>query len=173
MELHSVHFLLVAGHGSHVQRGRAADDAESGRRGHDLVAVAHPDLRRLRQAFPQRGISSQRQFGRAVFTGLGTGKLSAEAVSHKLHAVADAEHRHTEFEQPLIQGRSILAADAGRSAGKDDGLRLHSSHVRRFHVAGMNFRINAGFAHAAGNELRHLRAVVDDNDLVGHMASLL
>ena len=37
----------------------------------------------------------------------------------------------------------------------------------------MNFRVNAGFTYTARYQLRHLRAVVYDDNLIGHMASLL
>ena len=135
--------------------------------------MAHPHFCGLRQALPQGRSGSQRKLGRTVFTGLRAGKTSAKTISDKLHAVADTENRHSKFKKSPVQHRSVLAANAGRSARKNDGLRLHGCHFRGLHCAGMNFRVNAGFTYTARYQLRHLRAVVYDDNLIGHMASLL
>lgn len=63
-------------------------------------------------------------------------------------------------------------AHAGRPAGKNQGRRMHFRHLRGGGHTGMDFGIHPGLAHAAGNELGDLGAVVDDNDFaVRHVPS--
>ncbi len=168
VELHGEDPALGAGHGRHFQGGRAGNGLEAGRRRHDLVAVAHPDAGGFGHAVPELAVAGERKLGRPVLAGLGAGELAAQGVCQQLHAVADAEHRHPELEQALVQRRRVLAADAGGTAGQDDRLGPHGLHLLGRHVAGVDFGVDAGFAHAAGDELGHLGAVVDDDDFAGH-----
>ena len=46
--------------------------------------------------------------------------LAAEHVGHQLHAVADAEHRRAELEEPGVALRRAGVRHAARSAGQDD-----------------------------------------------------
>ena len=175
MELHGVDLAAFIGHGSHFEGGGAAGDHEAGRGSLDLVAVAHPHAAGLGavQAVPQGAGGFQGQVGRAVFAGQGLGQFAAQVLGQQLHAVADAQHRHAQFQEALVQGGGIGFAHAGRTAGKDDGRRSHSGHFGGGDVAGMDFGIHAGFTHTSCDELGDLRTVVNDNDLaVRHECSL-
>jgi hypothetical protein len=96
--------------------------------------------------------------------------LATELVGHGLHAVADAQHRNAQFEHGLRRLVRGFLVHAGMAAREDHPLEravggvLADPLVR--HVAGMDFGVDVGFAHAAGDQLRDLAAEVEDEDLV-------
>src|SRR5690606_32931938 len=64
-----------------------------------------------------------------------------------------------------------FVVDGGMAAREDDALdalRHLVAHERVVDVAGVDFAVHLGFAHAAGDELGDLRAVVEDEDAVVH-----
>ncbi len=77
-----------------------ATEVEAARQFGELVAVRIPDLQRLRQIREQRGNDDRHpQRALAVFAFLALLDLAAEKLGEQLHAVADAKHRHAEFER--------------------------------------------------------------------------
>ena len=175
VELQGVDAAFVAAHGGHVEGGGAAGHDEAGRRRLHLVAVGHPHAGAFAfgeggNAVPQGAVGHLFKVGGAVFAGFGLGEHAAELVGEKLHAVADAEHRHAEFKQALVEAGSVLFAHAGGAAGKNDGVGMHGGHGLGGGDAGMNFGIDSGLAHAAGDELGDLGAEVENDDF-GHAIS--
>ena len=165
MELKGVDASCLVLHGGHVQRGRAARYGKAGGRRFHLVPVRHPHAGGLApaahgevvpDAVPQRAAAGEFQIRRAVFPRFGLGEFASQIVREKLHAVADAQHRHAQLQQPPVQGGGILFPHAGRAAGKDDGVRLHGRDLFRRGHAGMDFGIYARLAHAARDKLGHL-----------------
>ena len=169
MELHGIDAAFLIGHGSHIQGVGAGRDPEAGRHLQHAVAVAHPHLGGGGHVLPQGGLARYLQHGRAVFPGVGLRQASAQGVREQLHAVADAEHRDAELQQSLVQPGRVSAAHTGRTAGQHKGLGLHGPDLVGRDRTGMDFRIDASFANSAGDELCDLRAVIYDNDLVGHI----
>ena len=92
---------------------------------------------------------------------------AAERLGHRLEAVADAEHRHTEVEQRGIQLRSAVGVHAGRPAGQHDGLRILGLDLLDARGVRDDLRIHPRLADAAGDQLRVLRAEVDHQDGAG------
>lgn len=129
--------------------------------------MAHPDPTRAcgLQAVPERAGRAQRQIRGAVFPCLGLSQSPAEVLGQQLHAVANAQHRHAKLQKAGVQGRSVSLAHAGRAAGKDQGRGAQSRHLLGRGHAGVDFGIDPGLAHAAGNELGDLGAVINDDDL--------
>ena len=168
VELHSVDFALFISHGSDFERAGAGRDSEAGRRHHNLVAVAHPYAGGRSDAVHQGAGRNEVEVGRAVFPREGLGQLPAKVLGQQLHAIADAEHGHAQFQKTGIQRRSVGFAHAGRAAGQNDGLGLHGGHLFGGGHTGVDFRIHPGFAHAPRDKLGNLRAVIYDNDLAGH-----
>src|SRR5436305_6568802 len=84
-------------------------------------------------------------------------------VGDEVHAIANAEHRG-DVERRLLGGGYVLAVNRIRSATKDDSGRRPLTNpvdgARRW----MNLRIDTGFANASCDELRVLRAIVDDQN---------
>ena len=93
--------------------------------------------------------------------------LAAELLRHRLLAVADAEHRHAGLVDRGGGERRVLVEHRGRAAGEDHRLRPHRARrlPRRF-LVGHDLAIDALLAHAPRDQLGHLRAEIDDEDLV-------
>ncbi len=94
--------------------------------------------------------------------------LAAELRGHGLHAVADAEHGHAE-----LPDRSAARAGAfGCSTDSGPPERMmplgwKATTSASLDVPGMDLAVDAELAHAARDELRVLRAEVEDEDAVG------
>ena len=101
------------------------------------------------------------QLGAAVLAGSGAGDRSAESLSHRLEAVADAEHRHPEVEQRGVQLRRAVGVDAGRAAGQHDGLRVAGLDL--LHTGGVrdDLGVHPRLADPSRDQLRVLRSEVD------------
>ena len=97
--------------------------------------------------------------------------FAAELGRHGLHAVADAEYRYARLQQLRRRARGFAFGRGLRAAGKDDALNraaLNSVFVGSGSgVERGNLAIHPGFARAAGDELRVLRAEIDDEDTLG------
>ncbi len=90
----------------------------------------------------------------------------AELLRHRLHAVADAEHRDAEFEdRARRRGRLRLGGGLG-AAGKDDALRAKAADFFVRDVPRVDFAVDAELADPPGDELRVLRAEVEDQDAI-------
>ena len=82
-------------------------------------------------------------------------------------SVADSEHRNAQLEDSGISGRSIFVIDRRWTAGKNDADRRITSNLIKLAIAGKNDGEDILFADAARDELRILRAKVEDNDGLG------
>ena len=71
---------------------------------------------------------------------------------------------HTGLEQLGVDLRGARRVHGGRTAGEDDGRGLLGQHLFGGEGVRHDFGVHVGFAHAAGDELRVLGAVVDDED---------
>jgi hypothetical protein len=151
---------------------------EAGRHLGDLVAVAHPHVQHavafwrgeVGDVAQQLGVAARAHGRKAELALVAAFDLAAELVRHGLHAVADAQHRHAQFEHRLRALVGGFFVHAGVAAGKDDALEVAVggvfAHPFVADVAGMHFGKHMGFAHAAGDQLRDLRAEIEDEDLV-------
>ena len=159
---------LVGDHGERRIR-RHAGDVEARRHRGDAVAVAHPDRMPLaRSPRPHRtaarGLRPRHRRGRTR----GDGRLRPRrrAARHRHLAVADAEHRHAGVEDRLRRARRAGLVHRCRAAGQDDRLRLHLAEGRFRLLERHDLAIDALLAHAARDQLRHLAAEIDDQNLV-------
>src|SRR4029077_5901214 len=94
--------------------------------------------------------------------------LAAGDVRDKLETVADGENGDAQVEDGGIGARRARRKDRRRTSREDDSLspeRLHEGQVLPF-KAGMDLAVNVGFPDPARDELRELRAVVENEDLV-------
>ena len=64
------------------------------------------------------------QVGAAELADVGLLDAAAELVDEQLHAVADAQHRHAELEQPPLERRRTVGVHRGGTAREDDPARL-------------------------------------------------
>ena len=111
--------------------------------------------------------AQQLDLGVAVLAFVGRADFAAQLVHHELQAVADAEHRQAEMQHAVVGGRRVGVVDRGRAAGQDDARgRVALDFVQRS-GAGKHDGEDVLFADAAGDELRVLRAEVEDDDRLG------
>ena len=103
-------------------------------------------------------LSEARPYSRA----LGGADLGAKQFAGDLHPVADAQHGHAQFEQPLVAARSAFFVNAGRAARKDDAGGLDGGEFFDADVRGDEHAENAGLAHATRDQLNVLAAEVED-----------
>ena len=89
------------------------------------------------------------------FTLVARANFAAQVVRHKLHAVADAQNRNAQIEDAGI-GLIIGFVNGIRAAGEDDAFRIEGFDFFQRHVERMQFTVNMGFAHAAGDQLGNL-----------------
>ena len=163
VELDAVAVGVVA-HGGDGDAVGAGERAEAVGHLVDAVAVRHPDGHRSGQVGEQRRFVAGVDVGGAEFALAAGLDASAELVGHGLHAVADAEHRHSAVEGPVGRGGRGVVVDAGGSAAEDDALGIEFADALPGGGGRDEFAVDVEFAHAAGDQHRGLRAEVDDDD---------
>ena len=139
-----------------------------GRRG-DAVAVAHPDdvpLALAPDALEQRARRADLDFRAAEFAVMAALDAAAELLGHRHLAVADAQHRHARIEDRLRRARAALVGHRGGAAGEDHRLRLHLGEGALGALERRDLAIDPGLAHPPRDQLRHLAAEIDDQQLV-------
>ena len=149
---------------------RAAENLKALRQRDDPVAVAHPDLVALAgrpQALEQRALLLDLDEGAAELAVVGALGLAAELDAHGHLPVADAEHRDAGLEHDLRRARAAGLMGRRRPARQDHRLRLDALERRLGLLERHDLGIDAGFAHAPGDQLGDLAAEIDDEDGVG------
>ena len=163
--LHAVEALLgvaECGDGRRIGRG---EHLEALGCGGDLVAVAHPDDLVVGLAAEQHSaVARHPGIRRAVLAQAGVGDLSSELLGHHLEAVADTQGRHPELQHAGVERRRARLVHRRRPARQDQrdgvfGLDLGGRDGVRHDLA-----VDTRLADAARDQLRILRAEVDDED---------
>ena len=113
------------------------------------------------------------QFGAAEFAMMAALDLAAELGRHRLFAVADAEHRHAGLIDRRRRERRVFVEHGRRTAGQDDAFRLHLAKRAFSFLERHDLAIDLLFAHPPGDELGHLRAEIDDENLVVRLHGVL
>ena len=150
------------------------DRAKSGRQRIDLVAMAHPHLRALAlgpQPVEQQAVVENVDKRAAELLVLAQRDAAAQFVAHRLHAVANAEHRNTEAEHDVGGARGGALSDRGRPARQDDRARSEIADRPLGDGKRVDLAIDPALAHAARDQLRHLAAEIENQDAVGHSRS--
>ena len=131
----------------------------------DGVAVGHPHLGMDLDTVHERGIRTDDvQHRPAVFPGQGALDLAAAVVRDVLGAVADAQDRQLAFHTVQVELRGVGVADGTRAAGQDD--TLHGVIQRRHFIKRKDLAIHIQLPQAAADQLGHLGAEVEDQDLI-------
>ena len=177
VELHRVIATVHIGHASNGAALGAGHELEARRHFGDLVAVAHPDLQhavafwrvKVGDIFQQRGMAAGAHFGVAKLACGACLDLATQLLRHGLHPIADAQHRHAQFEH-RVRRLVVHLVHAGVAAGKNHALELavgrKLAHPFAAHIAGVHFAIHMRFAHAAGDELGDLGTEIEDEDFL-------
>ena len=171
MELRGVEFAVVVADDGNRRVGRDAEHLEACRQFGDAIAVAHPDrifLALLPDALEDRAVGHHLDFGAAEFAMVPALDLAAELRRHRLLAVADAEHRHAGVIDRLGRERGVLVEHGSGPTRQDHRLGLHRAEGRLGLLVGHDLAIDLFLAHPARDQLGHLRAKIDDQNLVVH-----
>jgi hypothetical protein len=164
VELHAVERAgLVPGGGVGAGgRGRQRDKIR--RQLVDLVAVAHPHRRLLRETAHEWVVGDDAKARAAELARLCRFYLPTEDLCADLHAVADPEDRHAQVEDFRIAARRARLVDAARPAGQDQTFRIELLQFFKGDVGAHELAEHALLAHAAGDELPILRPEIEDRD---------
>ena len=171
VELDAVEAAPVVGDGGEGRRVGACHRAKTVRQSRDRIAVAHPHLlTRAHRPDPveeRTGLDDLEK--RTPEFALGRGlDGTAKRRTHRLLAVADAEQRDAERVDAFIRARCLRLRERSRAARKDDALGRKARNLFRRRGKGADLAVDPGLAHAAGDQLGHLRAEIEDQDLLGH-----
>ena len=183
VELHRVKFARFVRHTRNRASVGLSHEAKSiGQFGH-RITVAHPYIEQTMSVgiglvldiIKQCRMPTRTDFRKAEFAWFTecfrSLNLAAELLGHRLHTVANAEHRHAEFKHNLRCAWCIALGDRVRSAREDDAFRAVVRYKLRRDIVGINFGEHPRIAHAAGDELGDLGAEIDDEDfivVIGH-----
>lgn len=140
------------------------DGVKAARHLREFVAVRIPDIDNLANASEERTAFRDLKLAAAVFALRGVFDLAAELMRHELHTVANAEDWQPEIEDRWIGMRRLFSINAGGAAAEDQALRMHRRDFFRGRIEGDDLRINLALAHATRDDLRVLRAEVENDD---------
>lgn len=90
--------------------------------------------------------------------------FASEGIDHELQAVADAEDWDTEIEDFFVGVRGAGVVDGGWPAGQHNADGRVTANLVKRSVEGKDYGEDFTFADAASDELRILRAEVENND---------
>ena len=102
--------------------------------------------------------------GVSVFALRGWMNFASESVDNELQAIADAEDGNAEVEDFLVGMRRAIVVDGGWSARQNNADGRVTANFIELDVEGKDYREDLIFADAARDELRILRAEVENND---------
>src|SRR5690606_23250326 len=89
---------------------------------------------------------------------------AAQLLGHRLHAVADAQDRHPQLEDDGCRMDGVRFVGRRMAAGEDDAAGVEIANETGAYVAGVDFAIDAGFAHPPCDQLGDLRTEIETAD---------
>ena len=118
VELEAVDLLLAFADGAERRVARETDRLEAGGERRDPVAVGHPHFDRLAlgEAVEHAGRLLDATFAAPYSRSVAASTFPPRRCASELEAVADAEHRDAELEDPRVHRRGAVAVHARRAA---------------------------------------------------------
>ena len=113
-------------------------------------------------------MAARAQLGITVFVVAGGLHRPPQLLCHGLHAITDAQHRHTQFEHGLRRTRRIFLGHRSGTARKNHPGGCEVAYELIGDVVWVQFAIDIGLAHTAGDELGVLGTEVEDEDALVH-----
>jgi len=164
MKLHRPHFPLgIFDGGDRIRSFRR--EPETVWQLFGLVAMRHPNREFAGQSLKKFRVGVLNfNLSVAVLALSGGANFAAERVDHELQSVADTEHGDAEIEDALIRERSVFVVHRRRAARENDSYWRVAANFFQAGIEGKYDREDFLFADAAGDELRILRAEVEDYD---------
>jgi hypothetical protein len=172
MELQRVKTSRLIRHTGDRRARVAGNDAKTLRQFRNLVAVTHPHIDQAVTLRIAAILNVAEQSGMALRADLGITELAHQTIldraaqlrRHGLHAVANAQHRHTEFEHDLRCARCLVFINRIGSAGQNDAAGCESANIGFRHVPRMQLAVHMRFTHATRDQLGILRTEIEDED---------
>src|SRR5216683_5745386 len=128
--------------------------------------MRHPAGLLTRHPGEQHARLGDLQVGAAELPHLRLLDASAELVDEQLHPVADAENRHAEVEQAVVERGSARRVDRRGTAREDYPARPARGDLLQGNVMRQKLAEDATVANPPGDQLRVLTAVVEYHDLL-------
>ena len=171
VKLDAVEVTPVVGDGGEWRRVGACDHAKAMRQRRDGVAVAHPHLfarAHLPDPIEERARLDDVEVGPPELALRGRFDRAAQRRAHRLLAVADSEERDAERVDALVGARRLGLGERCRPARENDAPRRQAFDLARPRSVRPDLAVDPGLAHPARDQLRHLRAEIEDQNLLGH-----
>ncbi len=169
VKLHPIPAALHIAHRRHRAIGAGCKHPKALRQLLNPVTVRHPH-----RIGPQRQkwiIGHGLDLRQAIFARLRRPHLPAQGMRQQLHPIANAKHRQTGTQQILGQCRRIVLIDRRRAAGENVATRLNGLHRLSRRIPGEKLAIDLHLAHPPRNQLRILRAKVENGNRRPHRIS--
>ncbi len=164
VELDAVDAALGVLEGRDRRRRRGGDDARTGRRRDDRVAVAHPAVLLLGEGGEELALALDAQVGPPELRPSRPLDAAAEVPRQELHAVADPEDGDAQLVELRVDLGRAVGVDRGRAAREDECERPARARSRGGERVRDELRVDARLADPACDQLRVLAAAVDDED---------
>ena len=176
VKLYAVEMARFVGHAGNGAARRAGHQFEARRQFGNLVAMAHPHLEHavalsggeVCNVLEQGGVAMGTHFCVAKLAGVAALHFATKLLRHGLHAVANAQHRHTQGKYRCRRAVGAVFVHAGVAARQNHALERAvcrvGTHPVIAHIAGVHLAVHMGFPHAARNELGYLGAEIEDEN---------
>src|SRR5690606_21442012 len=116
----------------------------------------------------QRRMAARTYFRVTEFTHTAILDLAAQLGCHRLHAIADAEHRHAQFKYRLWHARRVPLDYRAGTTRQNDASSAVAAHELIRHIGRKYLGKYAGFAHTARNQLGDLGAEIENENFGVH-----
>ena len=176
VELHAIIGLRGSRNGRDGSIVRPCDHTETLRQCCEVITMAHPHHRALRNAIEEWRVFVRTKLRTAELALFAWFYGASEGMHHRLQTVTDAEDRNgfirpglPQIKEHDIELRSTVVIHGARPAGQDQPSRLHSRHLGYRKCTRMDLAVHACLAHTPSDQLRGLATIVeDDNELMAH-----
>jgi hypothetical protein len=129
--------------------------------------MTHPHRLKLGELGEQdRFLVGGLEFGLPVLAGLAPIHYTSEAVGDELVAIANAEHRHTQFEEAGVKVVGIFGVDRSRSAGENHRRRVEGRRLGGSRIPRNDLGKDVSLPNSARNQLSILGTEIDDQDSI-------
>ncbi len=165
MEQQAVQRLLRVLHRRDGCVGAGRDDAKSWRCRLDIVAMARPDTEVARYSVEQTrtGLADLHK-GMPEFPMRRRRDAPSQRVGHQLHAVADSQYGSAQLQHCRVRFRCTRLRNALRSAGQNEAGGFARAQLVDRGVEWQNLAVDRQLAQPARDQLRELRAEVEDEN---------
>ena len=122
--------------------------------------------------FQQGRMTARTHFGIAEFAHFAILDFAAQLRCHRLHAVADTQHGHTQIEDGLWRARRIALSHRTGATGQNNAGGTGGADEFIADIIRMDFGEHTRFTYATCDQLRDLGTEIKDKNLGVHERTL-